>query len=101
MPFELEEVDISADRALCRALRERIPVVLVDGEEAFEYVVDERELESRSVPARRPPMTRDGGADVGLRDDMLAGPDRSSTRSRSATGSRSAWRRACRATCRC
>ncbi len=38
-PFELEEVDISGDSELERRYRERIPVVLVDGEEAFTYFV--------------------------------------------------------------
>jgi hypothetical protein len=35
--FELEEVDITGDPELERRYRERIPVVLVDGEEAFTY----------------------------------------------------------------
>ena len=39
--FELEERDITADDALQRAYFERIPVVALDGEELFEYVVDE------------------------------------------------------------
>jgi hypothetical protein len=38
--FELEEVDISLDPILFRDFGERIPVVTVDGEEAFEYRVD-------------------------------------------------------------
>jgi hypothetical protein len=37
VPFELEEVDITGDPELERRYRERIPVVLVDGEEAFTY----------------------------------------------------------------
>jgi glutaredoxin len=39
VPFDLEEVDITGDDALERRYRERIPVVLVDGEEAFTYFV--------------------------------------------------------------
>jgi glutaredoxin len=39
VPFELEEVDISGDEELETRYRERIPVVLVDGEEAFTYFV--------------------------------------------------------------
>jgi hypothetical protein len=39
IPFELEEVDITGDEELERSYRERIPVVLVDGEEAFTYFV--------------------------------------------------------------
>ena len=37
--FELEEIDISGDEELEARYRERIPVVLVDGEEAFTYFV--------------------------------------------------------------
>ena len=39
LPFELEEIDITGDEALERRYRERIPVVLIDGEEAFTYFV--------------------------------------------------------------
>ena len=38
--FVLEEVDISLDPVLHRDYGERIPVVAVDGEEAFQYRVD-------------------------------------------------------------
>ena len=37
---ELEEVDVSLDPVLNRRYGERIPVVAVDGEEAFELRVD-------------------------------------------------------------
>ena len=37
--FDLEEVDITGDEELEPRYRERIPVVLVDGEEAFTYFV--------------------------------------------------------------
>lgn len=43
--FELQERDIEADELLLRAYLERIPVVAIDGEEAFELVVDESELD--------------------------------------------------------
>ena len=46
-PFELEEVDITLDPALFRRLGERIPVLEIDGEEAFELGVDAAELEER------------------------------------------------------
>jgi Glutaredoxin-like domain (DUF836) len=46
-PFELEERDITQDDALHRALLERIPVVTIDGLQAFELFVDEDELTSR------------------------------------------------------
>jgi glutaredoxin len=39
IPFDLEEVDITGDPELERRYRERIPVVAVDGEEAFTYFV--------------------------------------------------------------
>jgi hypothetical protein len=39
VPFELEEVDITGDDGLERSYRERIPVVLVDGHEAFTMFV--------------------------------------------------------------
>ncbi|TMJ97963.1 MAG: glutaredoxin family protein [Actinobacteria bacterium] len=39
LPFELEEFEISEDAELERRYRERVPVVLVDGEEAFTYFV--------------------------------------------------------------
>ena len=39
IPFELDEIDITGDPELEQRYRERIPVVLVDGEEAFTYFV--------------------------------------------------------------
>jgi glutaredoxin len=39
IPFQLVEVDIDGDPRLESAYRERIPVVAVDGEEAFTYFV--------------------------------------------------------------
>ena len=46
-PFAFEERDIDLDEALLRAYLERIPVVTIDGEEAFELFVDEAQFESR------------------------------------------------------
>ena len=46
-PFRLVERDIESDDALHRAYLERIPVVEVAGEEAFQFFVDERELRVR------------------------------------------------------
>ena len=43
-PFVLREHDIETDDALLRAYLERIPVVTIDGVEAFEFFVDESEL---------------------------------------------------------
>jgi glutaredoxin len=45
--FDLVEVDITTDEALHRAYLERIPVVALDGEELFEYFVDEAALRER------------------------------------------------------
>ena len=47
VPFVLRELDIDRDDALLRAYLERIPVVTIGGEEAFEYFVDEAELRGR------------------------------------------------------
>jgi glutaredoxin len=47
LDFELSELDITADEALHRAYFERIPVVAVDGEDLFEYFVDEDALRER------------------------------------------------------
>jgi glutaredoxin len=43
-PFTLREVDIERDDELLRRYLERIPVVSVDGEELFDFHVDEQAL---------------------------------------------------------
>ncbi len=43
-PFTLTEVDIEADDELFKRYLERIPVLAVDGEELFEFFVDEARL---------------------------------------------------------
>jgi glutaredoxin len=43
-PFDLDEVDISADDAMELEYGIRIPVVEIDGEEVFEISVDPAEL---------------------------------------------------------
>jgi len=45
--FELAEVDITLDPVLANRLGERIPVVEIDGVEAFEHFVDAAELRRR------------------------------------------------------
>jgi glutaredoxin len=50
VPFELEEIDITGDEELERRFRERVPVVLVDGEEAFTYFVHPDGLRRRLTP---------------------------------------------------
>ncbi|HET8952544.1 MAG TPA: glutaredoxin family protein [Solirubrobacteraceae bacterium] len=46
-PFELVEVDIEGDDELFKRYLERIPVVCVEGEELFDYHVDEAALRRR------------------------------------------------------
>ena len=46
-PFELEEVDIATSKRLEIAYRDRIPVVMVDGVEAFWFRVDAAALTRR------------------------------------------------------
>jgi glutaredoxin len=45
--FRLEEVDIESDEALLKRYLERIPVVALDGEELFDFFVDEPALRRR------------------------------------------------------
>ena len=47
LPFALHERDIESDDELLRAYLERIPVVTIDGVEAFTLFVDEHELVRR------------------------------------------------------
>jgi glutaredoxin len=46
-PFELVEVDITADDELHRRYLERIPVITLDGTELYDYFVDEDDLRGR------------------------------------------------------
>ncbi len=46
-PFRFTEHDIDGDDALLRRYLERIPVVTINGTEAFELFVDEAELRRR------------------------------------------------------
>jgi glutaredoxin len=46
-PFELVERDITQDDELHRAYLERIPVIALDGEELFDYFVQEDVLGAR------------------------------------------------------
>jgi hypothetical protein len=51
LPFELEEVDIEGNAELELRYRERIPVVAVDGDEAFAYFVHPDGLRRRLTSA--------------------------------------------------
>ena len=46
-PFALEERNIDEDDDLLRRYLERIPVVTVDGEERFQFFVDESKLRAQ------------------------------------------------------
>jgi glutaredoxin len=46
-PFVLAEVDIEQDPRLHARYLERIPVIALDGEELFDFFVDERALLAR------------------------------------------------------
>ncbi|MCW3039985.1 MAG: glutaredoxin 2 [Solirubrobacterales bacterium] len=46
-PFLLQEVDIEQDDALHKAYLERIPVLALDGEELYDFFVDEEDLRER------------------------------------------------------
>ena len=54
LPFRLVERDITGDEALHRRYLDRIPVVEIDGEEAFELFVDGAELRERLARVGRP-----------------------------------------------
>ena len=47
VPFALRLIDIERDDELFKRYLERIPVVCIDGEELFEYHVDEAALRRR------------------------------------------------------
>ncbi|MFO7245717.1 MAG: glutaredoxin family protein [Thermaerobacter sp.] len=47
IPFDLEQVDITADPELFQRYRYRIPVVEIDGEEVFDLTVREDRLLER------------------------------------------------------
>jgi glutaredoxin len=51
-PFAFIERDIETDEAWHRAYLERIPVVTIDGEEAFELFVDEAAFERALAQGR-------------------------------------------------
>ncbi len=44
LPFDLEKRDISGDRELLERFGPKIPVIFVDGVEAFKYRVNENRL---------------------------------------------------------
>ena len=73
-PFELLERDIEADEGLLRAYLERIPVVTLDGEELFEFVVDAAVLRHRLARVRgmSAEVPASGGEDVAASAERLS-----------------------------
>ncbi len=65
--FALVEHDITADERLHRAYFERVPVVALDGEELFDFHVDEALLRARLAGA--------AASRVGLDDDLESDDD--------------------------
>lgn len=57
-PFDLSERDIETDDALHRAYLERIPVVTIDGVEAFQLFVDESAFEHALIGTQRTQVRR-------------------------------------------
>jgi glutaredoxin len=55
--FQLEERDIDADERLFKAFLERIPVVTIDGVEAFELFIDEDVFEQLLGDGVAPPLS--------------------------------------------
>ncbi len=53
LPFALEQRDIEADDELFKRYLERIPVVEIDGDEAFELFVDEQQFERALAKVKR------------------------------------------------
>jgi glutaredoxin len=51
--YTLTEVDITGDDELHKRYLERIPVLVLDGEEIADFFVDEADLRARSAAARR------------------------------------------------
>ena len=54
IPFEFQEVDIESRNDLYERFKEEIPVVFVDGEQAFTYRIHEKKL--RRILKRHQPM---------------------------------------------
>jgi glutaredoxin len=52
--FELEVIDVGSEPELRERYGERVPVLLVDGEPAFEYELDDAALERRLATAGAP-----------------------------------------------
>ena len=51
LPFDFEQVDITSDPELHEKFHERVPVVVVDNVEVFDYEVDEDTLKTMALSA--------------------------------------------------
>ena len=49
--FELIEIDIEGDAAIHAAYLERIPVIALDGQELYDFEIDQADLKSRLLRA--------------------------------------------------
>ena len=56
-PFTLRVINIETDADLEKIYREQIPVVFINGNKAFKYHVDERELEKKVKKLWKPSMS--------------------------------------------
>jgi glutaredoxin len=56
LPFRLVERDIEDEEALLRAYFERIPVIVIDGQEVCEYFLDEDRFRQELAGAAREPL---------------------------------------------
>jgi len=56
-PFTLRVINIETDPDLEKIYREQIPVVFINGNKAFKYHVDERELEKKVKKLWKPSMS--------------------------------------------
>ena len=46
-PFRLDEIDVEADAEMLKRYLERIPVIALEGEELFDFFVDEEALKRK------------------------------------------------------
>ena len=56
-PFAIRVINIETDPDLEKTYREQIPVVFINGNKAFKYHVDERELEKKVKKLWKPSMS--------------------------------------------
>jgi len=56
-PFAFRVINIETDPDLEKAYREQIPVVFINGNKAFKYHVDERELEKKVKKLWKPSIS--------------------------------------------